>query len=170
MILEKPENSIDLLEFINQYGALDFNVAMDVVKSVAASCCQFQAAGISHRDIKDENILFNPSTGEIKIIDFGCATKSDSTQAAGTFAYFPPEMKIKSESVDVESATVYSLGCLLFTLTTGSSPFSESNFDFTKNVILNSSLSLNERNIFLKILNPVSSKRPSLSDLTNSVF
>ena len=29
--------------------------------------------GIIHRDYKDENVLINPQTLEIKIIDFGCA-------------------------------------------------------------------------------------------------
>ena len=165
MILEKPENSIDLLEFVNTYGALDFEIAKQIVKSVATSCYEFQAAGISHRDIKDENILFNPSTGDIKIIDFGCATKSDSTQASGTLAYFPPEMKSNSD-IDIESATVYSLGCLLYTLLTGSSPFSsESDFDFTKNITLNSSLSSQERKLLSKLLNPISANRPTLVDL-----
>ena len=31
-------------------------------------------SSIAHKDIKAENILFNPVTNEIKLFDFGCAT------------------------------------------------------------------------------------------------
>ena len=33
----------------------------------------FRKAGITHHDIKDENVLINRKTLECKIIDFGCA-------------------------------------------------------------------------------------------------
>ena len=29
---------------------------------------------LAHKDIKAENILFNPDTNDIKLFDFGCAT------------------------------------------------------------------------------------------------
>ena len=31
-------------------------------------------SSIAHKDIKAENILFNPVTNEIKLFDFGCST------------------------------------------------------------------------------------------------
>ena len=33
----------------------------------------FRQAGITHHDIKDENVLINVQTLEAKVIDFGCA-------------------------------------------------------------------------------------------------
>ena len=75
LILEKPENSMDLFEFVKTYGSIDFDSATRIIKAVATACYQFHLAGMSHRDIKHENILFNPQTKNVKIIDFGCATK-----------------------------------------------------------------------------------------------
>ena len=94
LILEKPENSIDLFQFVTEYGALGFETVMKIIKSISTACIEFQSAGMSHRDIKHENVLFNPITGNVKIIDFGCATKSDCTKRAGTLSYFQPEMKL----------------------------------------------------------------------------
>ena len=167
MILEKPENSIDLLEFINQFGPLDYNPAISIAKKIAYSCLKYHSAGMSHRDIKTENILFNPNNGNIKIIDFGSASKYDSLIPSGTSDYFPPEAKVKTGNLDIESVTVYSIGCLLYTLLTGKSPFSKNeNFDFTKNIILNYSLSKVERNLLFLLLNPDPVMRPSLYNIT----
>lgn len=38
------------------------------------------AANIIHKDINPGNIVFNPATGVVKIIDFGIATQFDRTK------------------------------------------------------------------------------------------
>ena len=169
LILEKPENSIDLLEFTNTYGPLDFKMAKSICKQLATSSLAHQSAGVCHRDLKDENVLFNPSTGQVKIIDYGCATahQNEYTTYAGTQAYAPPEF-LQTGSMTSDKMTSYHIGCILFTILTRSCPFSEnSDFDFEKFVTLNSNLSFEERSLLSKLLHPNPDSRISLLDLSN---
>ncbi len=56
---------------------------------------QIHAAGIIHKDINPGNIVLNPATGVVKIIDFGIATRFNRTNSTfksphgleGTLAY-----------------------------------------------------------------------------------
>ena len=169
LILEKPENSIDLLEFTNTYGPLDFKMAKSICKQLATSSLAHQSAGVCHRDLKDENVLFNPSTGQVKIIDFGCATvnQNEFTTYAGTHAYAPPEFR-KTGSMSSDKMTSYHIGCILYTILTRSCPFSESSdFDFEKFITLNSKLSFDERTLLSKLLQPNPDSRISLQDLSD---
>ena len=82
--------------------------------------------GIIHRDVKSENIMVN-SKNQIKVMDFGLAklkgslklTKSSST--VGTLAYMSPE-QIQGIEADTRS-DIFSLGVVLFEMTTGKMPF-----------------------------------------------
>ncbi len=84
--------------------------------------------GIVHRDIKPENIILQAS-GQVKITDFGIAHIEDplmpeQTQAGeilGTPVYMSPE-QISSRTVDGRS-DLFSLGIILYELTTGKRPF-----------------------------------------------
>ena len=55
------------------------------------SCYQ---AGILHGDIKDENVIIEPGTGAVTIIDFGSSLLvqgEDYSEFHGTREYSPPE-------------------------------------------------------------------------------
>jgi serine/threonine-protein kinase len=84
--------------------------------------------GIVHRDIKPSNIMLSPD-GQIKITDFGIAHIEDPSapqqtragEVLGTPAYMSPE-QVLGKPVDGRS-DIYSLGIILYELSTGARPF-----------------------------------------------
>ena len=103
----------------------------DKVKSIAVHICDALAYahdnGIVHRDIKPDNVLF-AEDGTVKVADFGIAKAAFSGRdltttgsILGTVTYLAPE-QAKGEEPDARS-DIYSLGALLYELTTGRPPF-----------------------------------------------
>ncbi|XP_051725851.1 serine/threonine-protein kinase pim-2-like [Ctenopharyngodon idella] len=117
MVLERPVPCLPLYDFLQSYtSTMDEKLARIIMGEVvfaAQICCQ---RGVLHRDIKLENLLINPDTLEVKLIDFGCGdfiTSAGYTSFAGTEEYCPPEYEMYGV-YHGEPATVWSLGILLF--------------------------------------------------------
>jgi len=118
----------DLFEFISdRESAMSEDIAHSLFKQTLHIVMECYKLGIVHRDIKDENLVFD-DTDHLKLIDFGCATFVDHTvngkftTFAGTLAIAPPEWFTKHE-YQPESYTVWQLGCLLFDMLCGDVPF-----------------------------------------------
>jgi len=100
---------------------------LDVARDVASGLAAAHAAGIIHRDIKPANVLLNARTGQAKITDFGlarCGEEVGLTRTgfvAGTPEYLSPE-HATGQPVGPAS-DLFGLGCLLYALATGHSPF-----------------------------------------------
>ncbi|MEM9645820.1 MAG: protein kinase, partial [Planctomycetota bacterium] len=94
-------------------------------KEVAAALEAAHQRGVIHRDVKPGNIWLEPS-GRIKLLDFGLAHAGDmdltsTGQVLGTPRYMAPEQTFGRPAE--ERSDLFSLGCVLYQLATGSPPF-----------------------------------------------
>ena len=71
IIMERNPNSIDLFDFITQNTKVPEDTAVFILSQLTHTVIGCHKAGVVHRDIKDENILIDLNTKEIKLIDFG---------------------------------------------------------------------------------------------------
>ncbi|KAL1270657.1 hypothetical protein QQF64_029673 [Cirrhinus molitorella] len=125
MVLERPSPCKDLFDYaMLQGGFLSEDTAQVIMvqaTKAAYMCCQ---RGVFHRDIKQENLLINPETLEVKLIDFGCGDllqDSGYERFCGTLEYCPPEYFV-DHKYHGKPTTVWSLGMLLFLLVCGNFP------------------------------------------------
>ncbi|MDP8962975.1 MAG: trifunctional serine/threonine-protein kinase/ATP-binding protein/sensor histidine kinase [Cyanobacteriota bacterium] len=92
---------------------------------------KIHAANVIHKDINPSNIVYNPGTGQVKIIDFGISTQltrenptlKNPNVLEGTLAYMSPEQTGRmNRSLDYRT-DFYSLGVTFYELLTGKLPF-----------------------------------------------
>ena len=117
----------NLERILERGGTLPLQRAITVVQQIASALQVSHNAGITHRDIKPANVLLNDS-GEVKLTDFGIASAetldsmTSENTTVGTPLYMSPEQIQGSDAIDGRS-DLYSLGCLLYEVLTGSTPF-----------------------------------------------
>ena len=68
-------NVQDLFDFISDNGPLREELARKIFVQLVKTVQQITQAGVIHRDIKDENILIDTQTHQIKLIDFGSGAR-----------------------------------------------------------------------------------------------
>ncbi|GGA43464.1 ATP-binding sensor histidine kinase [Okeania sp. KiyG1] len=103
------------------------NIAISIVK-ILEGLYHHQ---IIHKDIKPSNIVINPDTGDIKLIDFSISTLLprenqefiNPNVLEGTLAYMSPEQTGRmNRGIDYRS-DIYSLGITFYEILTGKLPF-----------------------------------------------
>ncbi|MBE9128626.1 AAA family ATPase [Coleofasciculus sp. LEGE 07092] len=89
------------------------------------------SSNVIHKDINPSNIVLNPETGQVKIIDFGISTRLPSNSPPlvhphgleGTLAYISPEQTGRMNRTLDYRTDFYSLGITFYELLTGKLPF-----------------------------------------------
>tara|TARA_R110002073_G_scaffold177151_1_gene334930 strand:- start:44721 stop:46853 length:2133 start_codon:yes stop_codon:yes gene_type:complete len=121
---------------VNRLGKLPVAEALSIIRQAAGALGAAHAAGIVHRDLKPDNLFLVPDPevagGErVKILDFGIAKLTDAAAnemntgtgaMLGTPHYMSPEQCRGAGEVDYRT-DLYALGCILFLLITGRTPF-----------------------------------------------
>ncbi|MBV9196773.1 MAG: protein kinase [Solirubrobacterales bacterium] len=120
-------DGVDLGALRAQQGRLEPSRAIHLVAQAADALDAAHARGLVHRDVKPGNILV-AARDHVYLTDFGLTKRTADTQRMtktgmfiGSLDYIAPE-QIEGRGVDAR-ADVYSLGCVLFELLSGSVPF-----------------------------------------------
>ena len=104
---------------------------LQIAIATTVSLAEVHAANIIHKDLNPANIVYNPHTQQIKLIDFGIATVLSRENPTirnpqgleGTLAYISPEQTGRmNRSLDYRT-DFYSLGVTYYELLTNKLPF-----------------------------------------------
>jgi len=164
-------NSKDLFDYISDAGPLGENLARQLFKQVLDTVILCHSRGVLHRDIKDENILIDLNTHQLKLIDFGSGTYlHDGVYAdfEGTRVYSPPEW-IKYRRYRADGLTVWSLGILLYDMLCGDVPYETDQQILDAKLVWFPQLNLSQeaKNLISLCLNPDPERRISLHQLAS---
>jgi eukaryotic-like serine/threonine-protein kinase len=117
-----------LKEYVAAKGKLPYIEVFQLTSQIAQGLAAAHAQGVIHRDVKPGNVMLHDGGTRVRLTDFGLARitfdNSELTshgQYVGTPAYMPPE-QLRGGKVDAR-ADLFSLGCVIFYMLVGYSPF-----------------------------------------------
>ncbi|KAK7204219.1 kinase-like domain-containing protein [Myxozyma melibiosi] len=179
----------DLMDYVTNYGPLDEPLAKVVTRQVLQALMYVHGLGISHRDIKPDNILLSkpgkqtPETVNVKVTDFGLAKLAESGTVlrtfCGTMSYLAPEVIKTREAAKTErksafysnAVDMWSVGCMVYVILTGYCPFSGATQEqlcrqiisgrYSEEPLDNCEVSAEARSFIAELLNVDATKRPS---------
>ncbi len=120
--------SLDTICEITSFALSDF---LDLAIKITDSLSEIHGRNVIHKDINPSNIIFNQSSGVVKIIDFGISTVLPTENATikshelieGTLPYISPEQTGRMRRHIDYRTDFYSLGVSFYELLTQTLPF-----------------------------------------------
>src|SRR6266550_443489 len=112
-------------------GPMEMGQFLRLAVALAGTLSRFHERGLIHKDVKPSNVLVNSTTGEVRLMGFGIASRLPRERQspeppefiAGTLPYMAPEQTGRmNRSIDSRS-DLYALGVTLYEMLTGSLPF-----------------------------------------------
>jgi serine/threonine-protein kinase len=139
IVMEYVEGA-NLRSVIQNEGPLPFKRALNIAAQAASALAAAHELGITHRDIKPDNILLvrQPDGSDLaKVLDFGIAkvregsfdvgggyTATQTGLIIGTPQYLSPEQAKGEHGDQIDGRSdLYSLGIVVFEMVTGQLPF-----------------------------------------------
>lgn len=124
-------------EWIRSSGAMTLQRGLNIIKTVCSvlGYLHSRQPAIFYRDMKPENIMFDPSSKKVMLLDFGISVEVDPTQpiedSVGTKGYYD-KYSIKPTTSEIKAGVgpryfdlrsdIYSLGWTMFEIFTGVHP------------------------------------------------
>lgn len=168
----------DIFNYIMKNGSFTEDTSIKIIYKVLKALNYCHIKGISHRDIKAENILIesiNENEINVKIIDFGFSKKSVDSKLntiLGSPFYISPE--VLNGCYDLR-CDIWSIGILFYIMLTGEAPFTGKSNQVIFNKIINSEVnfengpisdkSVKVKDFIKKCLIKDYNERPSAADL-----
>ena len=112
---------------LEQRGKFSWEMVVQFALQMASAPSYAHERGVVHRDVKPGNFLLTTG-GKVKLSDFGLATVEAATKITaagktmGTFPYMAPE-QIRGRPPVAPQTDLYALGCVIFEMLTGRTPF-----------------------------------------------
>ncbi|MGA8164639.1 MAG: ATP-binding sensor histidine kinase [Waddliaceae bacterium] len=114
---------------------IDLATGLTIALKIAKSLQVIHLGHVIHKDVKPQNIIIQPETNEIKIIDFGLSTRLERERISvkapefieGSLQYIPPEQTGRMNREITYRSDFYSLGVVLYEMFTGQLPFTSPN-------------------------------------------
>ena len=129
MILELAEGG-EVYSKVSACGAMKEQEAKRIIKMVLEGVQYLHCSGITHRDLKLENLLYKHATkkSDILISDFGLAHQrrrpdDTMTTTCGTSEYLAPE--VLEGDFYTSAVDLWAMGVITFVLLSGKMPFEE---------------------------------------------
>ena len=121
LVLEFAKNG-ELFNFIAQGGALPEKVCRYYFKQIIEVLEYMHDQGISHRDLKPDNLLLDDNFS-LKLADFGFSSSKPLNEThKGTNGYKAPEIHL-GEWYSGAGVDLFAAGVILFIMQTGHPPF-----------------------------------------------
>ncbi|MBA2654185.1 MAG: AAA family ATPase [Gammaproteobacteria bacterium] len=110
------------------FNVFDF---LDLTINIVSALEQVHKKGIVHKDINPFNIVWNPQSNKLQIIDFGIASNlshenvdhKNINMLEGTLSYLSPEQTGRMNRLIDHRSDFYSLGITAYQMLTGQLPF-----------------------------------------------
>ena len=131
-----------LRSLLDRDGSIPLSRAIGIAAKIALGVAAAHDKGIVHRDLKPDNVMLGASISgsrddeQVKVLDFGVAKIAGEVNhrltmtgtIIGTPDYMAPEL-IGDPTQASPTADIYALGCMLFEMCAGTTPFSARGYE-----------------------------------------